>query len=343
MKALRWSIPLVLALLAVPTSPPPYSAAPTTIKLATIVPDGSVWHKVLLDLGDSWTRDTQGRVALRLYAGAVAGDEPDMVRKMRIGQLNGVVLTVLGLADLDDSFQVFTVPMLFDSYEELFYVLDRMEPTFKKRLEAKGYVLLNWGHAGWLYFFSRQPIQTVDDLKRVKLWWRAGDERMVQTWKNAGFHPVPLAMTDIFTGLQTGMIDVYPLTPLGVLALQWFRLTPNMLDLGLDPLVGGLVVSRSTWEKISEADRAKVLEACRRAEARLSADVPNQDKNALVEMRKRGLKVATVSPQSAAEWRGMADSFAAKMRGTVVPAEILDLALRERKAFRQRQSGKSSP
>jgi TRAP-type C4-dicarboxylate transport system substrate-binding protein len=328
-----------MAALATFTGPAPAPAASkTTIKMATLVPEGTVWHKTLTDLGASWTRETEGRVALRLYAGGVAGDEPVMVRKMRIGQLNGSVLTVLGLADLDDSFLAFTVPMLFESYDELLYVLDKMEPVLKKRLEAKGFVLLNWGHAGWLYLFSREPVASVADLKKQKLWWRAGDEGMVKIWKESGFQPVPLSMTDIMTGLQTGMIDMIPLTPLGVLALQWFRLTPYMVDAGLAPLVGGVVISRATWEKISEADRAKMLAAARGAEAKLQREIPEQDEQALEEMKKRGLKVSKMTPESEAEWRAMAASFAGKMRGAVVPPEILDQVIRERDAYRQQHA-----
>jgi TRAP-type C4-dicarboxylate transport system substrate-binding protein len=335
MKAWMTSLLLAAGLALVPSST--FSESGQLLKMATLVPEGTVWPKTLLDLGDAWSRDTQGRVTMRLYAGGVAGDEPDMVRKMRIGQFNSAVLTVLGLSDLDNAFLVFTVPMLFDSYDELLYVLDKMQPVLRQRLEAKGFVLLNWGHAGWLYLFSKQPIQTVDDLKKLKLWWRAGDDRMVRIWKEAGFQPVPLAMTDIMTGLQTGMIDVIPLTPLGVLALQWFRLTPNMADVGLAPLVGGVVVTKQAWNRISEADRAAVLAACRKAEARLQEEIPNQDRQALVEMEKRGLKTAHPTAAEAAQWRAVAASFAAKMRGTIVPAEILDQAIRERDAYRQQK------
>jgi len=335
MRVPKGCVPLVLALMALPSAVATGPAEKTVVKLATLVPDGSVWHKVLIDLGEDWSRDTQGRVSLRIYPGGVAGDEPDMVRKMRIGQIQASALTVLGLADIDDSFLVFAIPMFFDSYDELLYVVDRMAPTLKKRLEAKGFVLLNWGHAGWVYFFSKQPIQTVSDLKRVKMWVSAGDDRMVQMWKDAGFQPVALSATDIQTGLQTGMIDALPMTPLGILVLQWFRTTPHMVDAGMAPLVGGLVITRQQWNKISPADRPKMLEACLRGETRLKTEIPKQDETAMAEMQKRGLQVTHVKPENLAEWHSLADHFAARMRGSMVPADILDLALRERNAFRQ--------
>ena len=327
--------------LAAPPAPRAPASHGTLVKLATLVPDGTVWYKTLVDLGDEWSSETQGRVTLRIYPGGVAGEEQDMVRKMRIGQIQASALTVLGLASVDESFDVFATPMMFGSYDELLYVLDKMTPVLKQRLEAKGFVLLNWGHAGWLQVFTKQPVQSVSDLKKLKIFVGAGDDRMVQMWKDNGFQPVALAVTDLLTSLQTGMIDALPSTPLIALQLQWFRMTPYMVDTGLAPLVGGLLITRQAWNKIPEADRAKLLEACKRAEAKLQAEIPLQDKNAVAEMAKRGLKVTHIQGQAAVEWRAMAEKFAGRMRGTMVPAEIVDQALRERDAYRRRGSASS--
>jgi TRAP-type C4-dicarboxylate transport system substrate-binding protein len=333
--ARRATILLLASLLALATAP--RAQAPIVVKLASLVPDGSVWHKILLGMGAQWSQATQGRVALRIYPGGVAGDEPDMVRKMRIGQLQAAAVTVVGLSAIDDAFKVFQIPMFYDSYPELLYVLDRMEPVLRKRLEAKGFVLLNWGHAGWVHVFTRQPAPDAADLKKLKLYVWSGDDQMVQRWKENGFQPVPLAMTDILTGLQTGMVDALPTTPLAALSLQWFRTTPYMNETGLAPLVGALVITKQAWNKISEADRAALSAACKRAEARLETEIPGQDSTAIVEMKKRGLTVLHAKPASIAEWRATSDEFATKMRGTMVPAEIFDLAQRERDAYRNRR------
>lgn len=320
----------------------PAAAQPVTIKLATLVPDGSVWDKILKTMGSEWGQSTQGRVQLRIYPGGVAGDEPDIVRKMRIGQIQAAALTTAGLATIDPSFKLFSIPMFFDSYEELHTVLGKMEPLFKQRLEAKGFVLLNWGHGGWVYFFTKQPVETVDQLKKTKMFVWAGDEAMTALWKTNGFRPVALAATDILTGLQTGMIDAYPTTPLLALTLQWYRSTPNMVGIGLAPLVGGLVVTRQAWQKIAPADQAKLLEACHAAELKLRTDVPRQDTTAIGEMTKRGLNVTRISPAAVAEWRAAAESFARSMRSTTSTPEVLDMGERERNAFRQRATGGSS-
>jgi len=309
------------------------------VKLATLVPEGSVWDKALREMGAAWAAGTQNRVGLRVYPGGVAGDEPDVVRKMRIGQLQAAAVTTAGLASIDPAFHIFNIPMFFDSYPELYATLDALEPVLKQRLEAKGFVLLNWGHGGWVYFFTKQPVESVDGLKKSKLFVWAGDDQMAQQWKTLGFQPVALAATDIMTGLQTGMIDAYPTTPLLGLSLQWYKMTPNMVGVGVAPLVGGLVMNKSAWTRISEADRGRILAASERMENRLKSEVPRQDTTAVTEMQKRGLKVMPVSSAHVAQFRTVADQFAAGIPGSRVPPEILAAARKARDEFR-RKSGR---
>jgi TRAP-type C4-dicarboxylate transport system substrate-binding protein len=313
-------------------------AQPQIIKLATLVPEGSVWDKSMRDMGAQWAAGTQGRVVLRVYPGGVAGDEPDLVRKMRIGQLQAAAVTTAGLANIDPAFNVFNIPMFFASYPELYATLDKLTPVLKQRLEAKGFVLLAWGHGGWVYFFTKQPVGSAEGLRRTKMFVWAGDDQMVALWRELRFQPVPLAATDIMTALQTGMIDSYPTTPLLGLTLQWYRMTPNLVGMGLAPLVGGLVMTRQAWAKIAEPDRARILESCRRLEHKLEVEVPRQDTTAVAEMQKRGLRVNVVSVANATQFRLAAEDFANGMKGISVPPDILELARRERDAYR-RKSG----
>lgn len=315
----------------------------TTIKMATLAPEGSPWHKALMDMGNEWKEGTEGRVQLRIYPGGIAGDDPDMVRKMRINQLHAGALTVNGLGSIDSALNVFSVPLFFDSFEEYAYVLDKMTPVMKQRLEDKGFVMLFWIQGGWIHLFSRNAVTTIDELKQVKMFTSAGDDSMVQAWKELGFRPVPLAATDILTGLQTGMIDALPATPLAALSMQWFTKAPNMFGEGIAPLLGGTVVSKRTWEKISEADRNVMLAAARKAEAWLTVEIPRKDREAVGEMRERGLAVTELPPgPRQAEIRETARKMAAKMRSSM-PAEIFDEAMRHRDRFRREQASGSAP
>ncbi len=314
-------------------------AATVNVKLASLAPEGSIWDDAVKEMGAEWQDDTDGRVRLRVYAGGVAGDEPDVVRKMRIGQLHAAVLTVNGLADIDEAFLVFTIPLFFDSYEELYFVLDRLSPVLQERLEAKGYKLLHWGHAGWVHLFASRELRTLEDLKRAKMFVTAGDEEGLQLWKNNGYRPVPLATTDILTGLQTGMVDVIPSPPLAALLLQWYRQAPYMLDLGVAPLVGGTVISARSWQRIGVADQQALLAAASRTEERLETEVPEQDTAAIAEMKKRGLTVVTPQGEQVQVWEQAAEAFAAAVQDSRVPADILQQALAARREFRASPRG----
>jgi TRAP-type C4-dicarboxylate transport system substrate-binding protein len=299
-------------------------AGKDVLKFATLAPQGSVWDTGLREMGAAWSKATAGRVELRLYPGGVAGDEADVVRKIRIGQFQGAALTVTGLAELDPSFRVFHLPMLFASWEELAAVLAGMRPELERRLEAKGFVLLSWGHGGWVHLFSRTPIRTVDDLKKVKLFVWAGDDAQVQQWRRNGYQPVPLAATDVTMGFQTQMIDVVPTTPIAALTLQWFRQAPNMLALGLAPLVGAVVVTKPSWDGAAGTEREALRAAAAALEARLAREVPKTDAASIEQMQGRGLVVNKVSTEEEARWRAAAEAFSREAREGGVPKEILD-------------------
>lgn len=306
------------------------------VKLATLAPDGSPWHRILEDMGHEWQQATDGRVRLVIYPGGVAGDDRATLRKIRHGQLQGATLTVKGLTELDDAFNVFQIPLFFDSVEEFFYVLERLSPLLSRRLEEQGLVALHWGYGGWLHFFSKTPTRTVSDLKRLKMYTGVGDDRMARLWRQNGYNPVVLSTTDIMVGLQSGMIDGLPAPPLGALAFQWYRHTPYMLAPGFAPLIGATVIDGRTWEKLSEDDRAALLESARRAGERLAAEIPEKDEESLSEMMMRGLEVIRVDVEGEADpWRAAAESFAQSFRTTMVPPDVLDLALQYRAEYRR--------
>ncbi|MEO7794763.1 MAG: TRAP transporter substrate-binding protein DctP [Thermoanaerobaculia bacterium] len=320
---------------------PPLGAQ--TLKMATLAPQGSIWDQAIRAMGERWNKETAGRVQLRVYAGGVAGDESDALRKARAGQFQGLAITVAGLTEIDSAFNVFQIPMYFASFEELYFVLAELRPALEARLAAKGYVLLHWGHGGWIHLFSRAPIRTIADLKQQKLFVWAGDDSAVQSWKKNGYQPVPLAATDILLGFQTKMIDVVPTTPIAALTLQWYRQTPAMMGLGLAPLVGGVVVTKSAWEKIAPADRELLMAAARATEKELEVEVPKQDKGAIEQMRQRGLTVVDVTPEQARGWQDEAKRFAVAARDGRVPPEILEATEAAVKKFRSRTAGEATP
>ena len=308
------------------------SAQTTSIKLASVVPENSIWDKNIKQMGAEWSQATGGRVTLTVYGGGSQGDESTVLRKMRLNALQAASLTGVGLGSIDASFNVFDVPFFFESYDELNAVTAALTPIIAKRVESKGFVLLNWGLGGWTQVFTKKPVRTVDELKKTKLFTSAGNDRMVQWLKANGFEPRAMALTDIMTGLTTGMVEAVPTTPLAALLYQWFKQTPNMLDIGLAPVVGATIITRKTWNEIPAADRPKLLESAAGVQKRLEENVPKQEAAAIAEMTRRGL---VVNKASGPEWRKEVDGLAATMRGEMVPKDMFDLAVKARDEYRK--------
>jgi TRAP-type C4-dicarboxylate transport system substrate-binding protein len=286
-------------------------------------------------MGAEWQSATDDRIRLRIYAGGVAGDDPDLIRKMRIGQLHAATVTVTGLTEIDPAFALFEIPMFFDSYSELFRVLEALEPELRHRLAAEGFRLLHWGHGGWVYFFTARPATTLDEFRKLGVFVWAGNDEMTSLWRDRGFRPVPLAATDILTGLKTGMFDALPSTPIAALSLQWFRSAPHMLDLGITPLLGATIITEKAWQRIEEADRAVLEAAADRAGEVFTTEIPEQDEKAIQEMQARGLSVIPIVGTAAeGAWRAEAERFAERMREAFVPPEIYDRAVAVRDEYR---------
>lgn len=315
------------------------ATAQTTVRLASPAPLGSVWHKALKQFETDVKTATGGRVLVRVI-GAAQDDEATMISNMKIGRQHAASITALGLASVDPAFNIFSIPMFFTNNDEYRAVRAKLEPVLKQKLEAKGLVLLNWGDTGWVYLFSKTAVPTVETLKQQRLYTSAGQDNFVQLYKQNGFNPRPLPFTEIQSGLLTGLLDAVPSTPLATLAFQWYRNVPEMLDLAVGPLAGATVIDAKVWNGITESDRTQILALAKKTQDALDRDVPVQDDQARVEMVKRGLKVTKPDAAATRGFRDMADKFAVSMKGGVVPADIYDLAVRERDAYRKAHPAK---
>ena len=335
MSAVRSLSALVLAL-GVTTA---LHAQTFTIRMATVVPANSSWHKALLEMGSAWSASTGNRVALRVYEGGTQGDERTVIRMMRPGveQLQGSLLTVTGLAEIDDAFNVFGLPFFFQTDEEATHVRTKLTPVFEKRLEAKGFKLVAWGSGGWVQLFSKMPIRTLDEVKKAKIYTSQGDDKMVNWYKNNGFNPVALSSNDIPAQLKlgTGMINATPMPPYPALVLQIFNDAKYMLDVRLAPLLGGIVVTNTAWNRVSAEDKTKLLDAAKAFEKRMNTEAPAQDASSVKAMVSRGLTVTPLDAKARAEFQAAAEKLVASARGTMVPEDVFNMAVQERDAFRK--------
>lgn len=335
--------PLLALLLVAAAVAAPAGAAGFTIKMATLSPDGSPWDGFFESMGQDWEKGTDGRVGLTIYPGGVAGDEPDILRKMKIGQYHAAALSVSGLADISKDFTVFEIPLFFRSEREMFHVLRELTPGLRTRLDENGFVLLGWGYVGQVHFFTNRRARTVEEMQRLKIFTWAGDEAMTNWWRQGGFKPVALAATDIVTGLQTGMIDALAVPPIYAMSVQFFKRAKYFADIPLIPMMGAVVVTKRAWNRVSEEDRRVLVEGGQRAENRIFETIPSIEQATIKLMGSQGLEVVPiVGTEVEDDWKRIANDFAEDMRGKTVPEAIFDRATAVRDAYRKRQAAEAA-
>lgn len=312
-------------------------AGPVTLKIGTLASKGTPWHDLLVRIDEAFKKISGGEVKLGLYPGGVLGDEPDLVKKMRIGQLQGAGLTSVGTSLLDEGIMCLHLPMMFDTYDELDWVRDRLTVRLEADLEKRGFILLTWTDGGWVYFFSKTPIVTIADMRKVKLFVWGGDAKSLELYTAAKCRPVPLAATDMLMALNTGQIDAYDTIPLAALVNQWFALAPNMTELRWAPLMGAVIVTKKAWEQVPAQIRPKMLEAARAASRATRADIRRLGEEAVPEMLKHGLKIVKPDAAQLAEWRKETEAFWPLMRGKMGSAVYYDDVLKLRTEYRAKK------
>ena len=214
-----------------------------TIKVASLAPEGTPWDNRMNILASEWRKISGGTVNIKIYPGGIAGGEEDTIRKVRIGQLQGVILSGMGLKRVSSDLLVLSLPMFFHNNEEIHFILKEMGPVLEASVKKKGFTLIVWQTAGWVNFFSRDSVVYPEDLMKQKLSVTSGESDLEQAWKTAGFNVVQLDTMEIMQGLQTGMIDAFYTTPIMAAAYQWFAMAPYMCRVKVAPLVGAFLIS----------------------------------------------------------------------------------------------------
>lgn len=309
-------------------------AVPVSLRLATIAPTSSPWHKALLDMADTWSKTTSEHVKATIYPDGKLGDDSLVVKNMRVGQIQASLMMLSGLSEIDDAFNALGMPFYFDTMEETNAVVEKLAPLLEARMAAKKFHILAWSNGGWVQIFSKNQMKSLADVKKAKLFTSAGDERMRAWYIANGFHPVALPSTDIKTALTTGMIDATPMPPYPAMLTLVYRDAPNMLDVHIGPLLGALIITTDAWNKISPEDQAKVAEAAKAFEKRTSVEVPALERSSLDEMKKRALTISTLDKKASDEFHAEADKMIASMRGNMVPTDAFDQVKTARDAYR---------
>lgn len=314
---------------------PAWAQATAQLRIGTVVPKNSTHHQLLLELGESWKAAQGSGSKVVIFTDGSQGGEAELVRRMRIGQLQGAMMSAVGLREIDPGIAALqTMPMLFRSWEELDYVRDKMRAGLEKRLLDKGFVVLSWGDAGWVRFFSKDAAVRPDDFKKMKFFSWGAEAEQQAIMKSLGYTPVPLEIGDVLPAIQTGMVQVVPTTPYFALASQIFASAPNMLELNWAPIIGALVVTTKAWEGMAPTAQAALRTGGDKVGLQVRTLARKEVDDSVEAMKKRGLKVHKPSAEQMKEWSELAERLYPRIRGHMVPAETFDEVFAHLKAYR---------
>lgn len=308
----------------------------TTIKFATLAPEGSTWMTIMEELDAEVQDKTGGEVKFKIYPGGVMGDEKDVIKKMRVGQLHSAGFTGNGLGEILPDIRVMEIPFLFNNTDEIDAVVTQLYDEFSARFEEKGFVLLGWAEVGFVHVFSQTPIRSAADLEGVKMWTWEGDKLADETFRALGVSPISLSVTDVMTSLQTGLVDAFYASPLGALALQWHTKAKYMSMLPITNASGAVLINKKTFDKLSPAHQQVLLDVSKKHLRHLVEQTRLDNEKAITEIEKSGVElIPAPEGQALEEFKATSQSVRKKLAGDLFDQEILDMVLNALQQYRE--------
>jgi TRAP-type C4-dicarboxylate transport system substrate-binding protein len=277
-----------------------HSAEAVTFKMATLAPNGSTWMNEIQAATDKISAQTEGRVKFKFYTGGVMGSASSVLKKIRINQLHGGAFTSGELSEIYPDIQIYALPFMFRSYAEVDYVRSKMDEAIQAGMEKQGMILLGISGGGFAYIMSDTPISAVDQLRNKKVWLPEGDAIIQTVFKTIGMAPVSLSLADVYTGLQTGMIDTIGTSAMGAIAFQWHTRVKYVSDIPLIYLTGNLVIDEKAFKKISASDQRIVRSIMLDTMHKLGKINRQNDEQARLALQKQGIQFVSISKQ---EWQ----------------------------------------
>jgi len=301
-------------------------ATPTkTLKMATLAPEGTSLYKGLMAVKSGIKAKTEGCVDVKIYAGGTAGDEKDVVRKIRIGQLQGAALTGVGLGLILPEIRVLELPYLFKDTATIDRTYKELRPYFVKKFKEKKFELLGWAEVGFVQIFCRnEPIKSRKDLEGKKMWMWEGDPLAKAMYESLKVVPVPLAITDVLTSLQTGLIDCAYAPALAAIAFQWHTKSKYVTKVDLVNGTGGLILSTVAWNKLSASEQKTVKDVISVESKNLTKQARIDNAKSMDVLKTTGVQIVTLTPESLAELKGIGKEVQTKLVGKLYSQALLD-------------------
>jgi TRAP-type C4-dicarboxylate transport system substrate-binding protein len=294
------------------------------IKFATLAPDGSTWMKTMRAIDAELRERTEGRVGFKFYTGGVQGDEKDVLRKIRNGQLHSGGFTGFGLGTVVPEVRVQELPFLFRDLAELDYLREQTDDLFMKLFDDAGYINLGWTDVGFVYLMSKQPIRTPEDMDKARMWVWSGDPLAELFFRAFDLSPIPLAAPDVLTSLQTGIIDAVYGSPLAAVALQWFTRIDYLTDVPITHGIGAVLVSKRALRKVSPEDVEILRQVAAPHLRALTLKTREQNVEAIEEMKKEGVEVVSVDPADRDQFYATGRGAWKDGVGELYPQSLLD-------------------
>lgn len=330
------------ALAAVLLAAPARAQDARAIKFATLAPEGSTWMKVMVDLSKDLEKETGGKLKFKFYPGGVSGDEKDVVKKIRIGQLQAGGFTGVGLGEISPDARLLDSPWLFRDRRELEAVRRKFSPELAASVEKGGFVVLGWTDLGSVYVFSKNAISGPDDMKRSKMWVWEGDPIAQAAYKALGVNPVPLSVVDVMQSLQTGMIDAVYGPPLGVVALQWFQRVKNIYPVPMAESTGAVLISKKFFDALPDDQKKALVALSAKHLARLNELTGDENDKALESLKTQGLTLAAKpGPDVMRRYEELGRAARRELSVRLYDAKLLEQVEKELAALRARKTAKS--
>jgi TRAP-type C4-dicarboxylate transport system substrate-binding protein len=265
------------------------------VKFATLATEGTTWLNVMRDYDQAIRKESGGRLGFKIYAGGVQGEDKDVMRKIRLGQLQSAGVTGIGVGEISTKLRILDAPFLFQNYDEVDQLHKVMDAEFDREITKNDFILLGWAEVGFVYVFTNQPVRTVADMNGVKMWMWEGDAIAEAAFNALAIKPTPLSVVDVLTSLQTGLINGAYTSPLAALALQWNTRVKYMMGVPLADAAGAVVLSKKAYDKLPADLQEILLRNGRKFMVELTQKSRLENANAIESMKKNGLQVIDVT------------------------------------------------
>ena len=287
-----------------------------TFKMASLLPDGSEWHRALQSMASEWQEISDGRVKVKIYPGGIAGGESDVIRKMRIGQIDMAVLSSVGITAILPDTLAMSLPFLLESEEELDYMVEEISPIFDDDILDKGFVVLAWSKSGWLDFFSKEKVIEPEDMMHMKFAGSVTEPALAEAFKKMGFDVISIDTPDVLMGLQSGMVEACYASPMMAASYQWFGIADQMLEINVSPLLGGIVITERAWNRIPDRYKEELIAAARKMAIDFHSEATKIENEAMETMMKNNLTINMPEANTRDNWRALlGEDFSALVGG----------------------------